>query len=396
VPPDRTGNGLAIRAGVTLEALAEQFDVRFVYAPVYGEQPMPAWVDELTTGTLVLSETLADPFIGTLHRISSLGERRRAMVVYPLPFPARFSTPEAVDAIAAFGGLDVDLVYVFRLYLAPLAQPWLAVHPRQARVVLDLDEEDARVTRQIAELHRLNGDDDSAAVSDADAAKLERMAHEWIPRADLVLVASEKERVAVEALVPGVTAHVLFNSVPPTGEEGVAPAVDLLFVGNLSYLPNIDGARWFCRDVLPLLRHRLGRHVRVGVVGSAVDPRVADLASDPDVMVVPDLPSVTPWYRAATVAVVPLRSGGGSRLKILEAFAHRIPVISTARGAEGLPVTDGVHLLIADSEEHLAEGCARLIDDASLRESLVEAAASVASEHARPRIVARLAAMLTP
>jgi len=370
--------------------------VQLVYAPVYGEQPLPAWVDELTSGTLVLSESLADPFLRAVHRISSPGEQRRAMVVYPRPFPARFSTPEAAAEIAEFGGPDVDLVYVFRLYLAPLAEPWLASHPRRARVVFDLDEEDAKVTRQIAELHRLNGDDDSAAVSEADAAKLGRMAQEWIPQADLVLAASEKERSAVETLVPGVRAQVLPNSVPPAGAEGVAPSIDLLFVANLSYLPNIDGARWFCRHVLPLINQHVGRHVRVAVVGSAVDPRVSDLAADPDVTVVPDPPSVTPWYRATTVAVVPLRSGGGSRLKILEAFAHRTPVISTSRGAEGLPVTDGVHLLIADSEERLAEGCARLLADPSLQASLVEAAAGVASEHARPCVVARLAAMLAP
>jgi len=201
---------------------------------------------------------------------------------------------------------------------------------------------------------------------------------------------------SLEVLLPGVRAQVLPNAAPPTGEEGWAPPVDVLFVGNCSYLPNIDAARWFCRDVLPLVRARLGRAVRVAVVGSSVDERVASLTADRDIVVVSDPPSVTPWYRATTVAVAPLRLGGGTRLKILEAFSHRRPVVSTHLGAQGLPVTDGVHLLMADTAHDIADACARLISDTSLRSSLVHSAVGVAIDHSRPSVVTRLARMVEP
>lgn len=397
VPPGRSGNGLAIRAGVALEALAGAFDVQFVFAPVYGEVRVPAWVGELTTKTLILPEATADPFLRMVPRISTQSERYRALIGYPQPFPARFSTSRAAAEIVAFTGGDIDLVYVFRLFLARLAEPWLVEGGNsRTRFALDVDEDEASAARQIAALHRRNGDEGAAEVADADAAKFERMAQRWAARADLVLASSAHEVATLEVLLPGVGAQVLPNAVPPTGEEGLAPPVDVLFVGNCGYLPNIEAARWFCQDVLPRVRARLGRGVRVAVVGSYVDERVASLAADPDVVVVSDPPSVTPWYRATTIAVVPLRSGGGTRLKILEAFAHRRPVVSTRLGAEGLPVTDGVHLLMADTAEDIADACTCLISETSLRASLVRSAVQVAIDHSRPSVVTRLARMVEP
>jgi glycosyltransferase involved in cell wall biosynthesis len=146
-----------------------------------------------------------------------------------------------------------------------------------------------------------------------------------------------------------------------------------LFVGNLGYLPNAVGARWLCDEVVP----KLGP-VRVVLAGSGPTPGTEALASRPGVTVVADPPTVTPYYRAATVAVVPVRAGGGTRIKVLEAFAHGCPVVSTAAGAEGLPVTDGEHLLLADSADDFAAACRRLLADPNLGAALAQRAKSVA------------------
>ena len=397
VPPGPGGDGLAVRAGVALEALAGSFDVQFVLAPVYGEVPLHPWVGELARKVLVLPEATADPFFRMLQRISAPSEQRRALIGYPRPFQARFCTPEAADEIVAFSGEDIDLVYVFRVFLARLAEPWLAgVGERRTRFALDLDEDESVVARQIAALHRRNGDESTAELADADAVKFERLVQRWAARADLLLTSSAHDVASLEALLPAARPQVLPTAAPPTGKEGSAPPVDVLFAGNCSYLPHIEAARWFCREVLPLVRARLGRGVRVAVVGNDVDERVAGLAADPDVTVVPDPPSVTAWYRASTMAVVPLRVGGGTRLTILEAFAHRRPVVSTRVAAEGLAVSDGVHLLLADTAHEMADACARLIGDASLRASLVRSAVAVAIDHSRPSVVSRLTRMVEP
>jgi glycosyltransferase involved in cell wall biosynthesis len=89
--------------------------------------------------------------------------------------------------------------------------------------------------------------------------------------------------------------------------------------------------------------------------------------------------------------VVPLRAGGGTRTAILEAFANRRAVVSTTCAAYGLDVLDGVHLVLADSADDFAAGCARLLEDRTMRGALVDAAFEVAIEHARPRVVALVA-----
>ena len=103
-------------------------------------------------------------------------------------------------------------------------------------------------------------------------------------------------------------------------------------------------------------------------------PTVTALINEPDITVTGRVASMEEELAKADVVVVPVRSGSGTRLKILEAFAHRIPVVSTTLGAEGLDVEDGVHLLVADSAEAIAEACRRLHDDPELRSRLVFAA----------------------
>lgn len=382
--PSRYGNGLAMRAGVALEGLAMSCDVTLVLAPVYSEEAGSEWIAERADRVHVLSDAVGDPLLRRVLEMPRAEERDRARLVYPRPYAAAWSTPAAAASVVDFTGGDADLVYLMRSYLAPLADPWLQGDDR-TRVVLDVDEYDPASLRELAEVCRLDSDADSAEVALADADKLERMAAEWVPRFDLVLAASAVELDSLQARVGTVAARVLPNPVPMRGDDGWAEPADLLLVANFSYAPNADGARWLCGEVLPRLRRLMGREVRVTLAGSYADPAVAQLGGQ-GVVVVGNPESVTPLYEAATVAVAPLRAGGGTRLKILEAFGHRRAVVSTSRGADGLPVTAGRHLLIADDAEAFAEACQRVLSDDDLRRSLVSAAVDVAIVHAWTRV----------
>jgi glycosyltransferase involved in cell wall biosynthesis len=110
-------------------------------------------------------------------------------------------------------------------------------------------------------------------------------------------------------------------------------------------------------------------------------PGVQRLHDPPAVTVVGAVPTMESELARADVAVVPIRYGSGTRLKILESFAHRIPVVSTTLGAEGLDVRDGVHLLLADDPTGFAAAAARLLTDPDLRHSLVEQAERRYREH---------------
>jgi glycosyltransferase involved in cell wall biosynthesis len=159
-------------------------------------------------------------------------------------------------------------------------------------------------------------------------------------------------------------------------------------VGTLGYYPNADGAAFLCRDVVPLLG-RNGQPPRVAIVGSKPPESVRALGALPEVSVFADVPDVAPYYAAAKVAVVPLRAGGGSRIKILEAFAHGRPVVSTRIGAEGLAVADGRHLLLADTAEAFAAAVRRLLSDPDLAARLAAEARQLVDERYDFECVAR-------
>jgi glycosyltransferase involved in cell wall biosynthesis len=158
----------------------------------------------------------------------------------------------------------------------------------------------------------------------------------------------------------------------PGGDPTADPV--LVMIGRLVYEPNLDGAFYFVDRVWPLVLQEVpAAQLRlVGAFRSESD--VAWLRAQPGVNVVGEVEHVGPELWSSSLAVVPLRYGGGTRIKILEAFAYRLPVVSTTVGCEGLDLDGGRHLLIADRPEDFASACVRLLRDRELRRALTEAA----------------------
>jgi len=146
---------------------------------------------------------------------------------------------------------------------------------------------------------------------------------------------------------------------PPTN---IPPS--LMFIGSMGYAPCADAVLYFCSDILPLIRQAINP-MELRIVGQDPPPEVLKLNGS-GVHVTGRVEDVVPYYRESTVCVVPLRAGGGTRLKILEAMALGRPVVSTTIGCEGLDVVDGEHLLIADTPEQFAEKTLRLLHDRKL------------------------------
>jgi hypothetical protein len=220
-----------------------------------------------------------------------------------------------------------------------------------------------------------------------DARRWRRVQRLIAARADVVTVCS-----ALDSRRLGTRATVLPNcySLPATPVGGKPPRdpASLLFAGLLYYPPNADAAGWLVEDVMPHLLRRLPG-TRVRLVGAA-DPAVTRLDGVHGATVVGPVASMGPELAAADLVVVPVRFGSGTRVKILEAFAHGLPVVSTTLGAEGLGARDGQHLLLADNAEQFADACVRVLTDDALRHALVvEASALHRAEYtpARARAV---------
>lgn len=173
------------------------------------------------------------------------------------------------------------------------------------------------------------------------------------------------------------------SGAPPGG----APV--LLMVGLLTYEANRDAAGFFAAEVLPLIRRSRPEAVFRVVGRYDVETNLFAFQGLPGVSVAGEVSDITTELASADVVVVPIRFGGGTRIKILEAFAHGIPVASTTVGAEGLEVEGGRHLLLADGPEDLARACLRLLDDYALRSALVAEGAALWEARYRSSAVRR-------
>jgi glycosyltransferase involved in cell wall biosynthesis len=160
---------------------------------------------------------------------------------------------------------------------------------------------------------------------------------------------------------------------PPGNPAPAAGPGEMVFVGSMDWMPNVDGVLWFMREVWPrIAAARPG--TTLAIVGRQPPPEILALAADPSVRVTGTVPDVRPWLWQSRLSIVPLRIGGGTRLKIYEAMAARAPVVSTAIGAEGLAGEAGREILIADEPEAFAAACLRLLDGKEGRDGIAEAA----------------------
>ena len=157
------------------------------------------------------------------------------------------------------------------------------------------------------------------------------------------------------------------------------PVADLVFVGSMDWMPNSDGILFFVREVLPLIR-RKRPDCSLAIVGRQPGGEIRALAdADPKILVTGTVPDVRPYLWGSPVSIVPLRIGGGTRLKIYEAMAAQTAVVSTTIGAEGLDVKPPANIRIADEPQAFADACLDLLNDAGERNRMVRETAALVS-----------------
>ncbi len=197
---------------------------------------------------------------------------------------------------------------------------------------------------------------------------------------DLVLAVSDADGQTIERLYPGAARapiHVVKTGVDtayftPQPDRATRPA-HIVFTGSMDWLPNEDGMQYFVREILPLVQ-RAEPEATLSIIGRSPTPAVKRLAAEAGVDVTGRVDDVRPHVAAGSIYVVPLRIGGGTRLKIFEAMSMAKAVVSTTIGAEGLPVTDGRDIVIADEPSAFAAAIVRLIRDTAARREIESAA----------------------
>ncbi len=364
IEPAPGGNGLAMRTELFRRGAEGGFEVESVVVPVAGSVS-----SGFQGGSRVVPLDPARVRAGIPDLIANPRWRERLSRAGELPGLARQASPGLADGvIEAIAPGPVDALHVMRSYLAPLG---VAVAERLAvgSLTLDLDEDDeafaqdAGASAEAAGYRRLLSTfgGEFRARSAASAVEAEAIAarHGWpvqsIPNAVELPPASGRSR-------------------PSSGDRVV------LFVGNLTYGPNVEAVQELVREVLPPLRRRLDGSVRVRVRLVGEHGGALSGLAGPGVELPGFVEDLAPEYAAADAVVAPLRHGGGTRIKLLEAFAYGVPVVASPVAAAGLDVSDGHHLVITGDPEQTAEAVASILLDGERSARLAAAAGTLVRE----------------
>jgi sugar transferase (PEP-CTERM/EpsH1 system associated) len=214
--------------------------------------------------------------------------------------------------------------------------------------------------------------------------KLQRYEAHACRRLDRIVVVSEADAKAIQRLVPALQCAVVPNGVDTdffTPWEAEDSDITLVFTGKMDFRPNVDAVLWFAREVLPLIQREMPQ-VSLKVVGRNPHPRLQGLQGSSNIILTGYVEDVRPYIGEAAVYVVPLRVGGGTRLKLLEAMSMAKAIVSTSLGCEGIPVRPDRELVIADDPVSFARAVVGLMRDRERRAQLGISARELAvSEH---------------
>jgi glycosyltransferase involved in cell wall biosynthesis len=347
-PPFPLVTGARIRTHRLLTGLAETFDTTFVTFEHHARSPDGHIAPEELRRCLPGIDVVTVPGCGPGKRLRQLGSvlssrsweygrYRREQMRELLGRLVAEREPHVVHfddlGVAQFGPLG-DSANVY------------SAHNVEYRILVGTAASSRALRRQFARLER---------------RKVEPVERRVWETMELCLACSEHD--AADMRAAGAKVLVCPNGADPV-ERLAAPRrhpgdqLNVLFVGAVNYRPNQLGLEWFIKDVLPLVRARSSVPVHVDVVGS----RPRRLVGQEQVTLHGRVHSLEPFYRRAHVVVVPVLYGSGTRLKVIEAMAYRRPVVSTAAGAEGLPIVPGKDYFQADDDETFAGAVLKLAD----------------------------------
>jgi len=241
-----------------------------------------------------------------------------------------------------------DLIHLDSCHMVEYAPLIETVWRSPARTVYDWHNIESELMRRFADQAESAP---KRAYAKLTAKRLESLEKRILGSGFGHLVCSAREKEKLLAIAPGARIAVIENGVDTHRFAPVETVARrrLVYVGAMDFHANIDAVRWFTRQAWPAIHQRFPEW-RLTLIGSHPAPAVRELAAEPNVEVTGTVPDVAPYYRDALAAIVPLRTGGGTRLKILEAMAAGVPVVSSPQGAEGLAVTPGENIDVVDDE----------------------------------------------
>lgn len=355
--PYPVAGGGALRCASLLEYLGRRYDVDVI---VFRQPGAPDPASLFPIGLVRRVTVLELPPNGRSFAARTMRNAGRVVRRIP-PLVDRFAGFSAPIA-RALAGARYDLGLIDHSWCAPYLEQ---VSPVCSRTVLNLVDVESVLHGRCAAVEGL-ATATAHRVFQGASLELERR---WLPRFSLVLATSQADAEVARAIAPQARVAVYPNALPPTPLPVAGDEEAIVFSGNMEYHPNVTAVRYFRREIWPRLRDRWPLLVwrLVGKNPAAVRQYTG---GDPRIEVAGPVVDAVCELARSRVAVVPLLTGSGTRLKILEAWAAGLPVVSTTIGAEGLPVRDGETALLADGAEAFAGAVTRLLACTELRRKM--------------------------
>ncbi len=288
--------------------------------------------------------------------------------------------PPLVDRFSGFGAPLADLLRGREYEAVVIEHFWCAPYVEQVRVC---------AKRVVLNLHNIESawheslaDHEGYARSLAlrrFAAASEALEHKWLPAFESILVASRADAERVRGLAGRANICVYPNALPDIPQPARLEQHKIVFSGNLEYAPNISAIRFFKQSIWPVVRARWPQ-LRWRIIGKNPDAIRGTVDNDARIELTGTVDDAVVELAKAQVAVVPLLSGSGTRVKILEAWAAATPVVSTTIGVEGLECQDGKHALLADDAGRFADAISRLLESSGERARIGSAGRRILEE----------------
>lgn len=362
--PSPAFGGALIRVYETLRYLSSRHRVTLL-APIGGPQNP----EDRPALTAICETVVAVPVSEAVHAVSrrlALGLVRGMPFIQSLHHDANMA--KQVSRLTALHAYDI--IHVEHSFMAPYLAS-ISPQSRAKRVLTMHNIESLRFRRELPTTRwgarRLALQTDRLFFGSWEETAIQRF--------DGIVTVSLPEQEWARARAPGAQIATVPNGVDTdyfSPALGTRSPRTIVFTGLMNYPPNVDAAVWFCDAILPLIARR-HPDIRFVIVGDKPTPEVLGLARRPHVNVTGRVPDVRPYFADCAAVVVPLRSGAGTRLKILEAMAMQRAVVSTGQGAEGLEVTHGVNILVGDTPETIASHLCRVVENPEIREQLASA-----------------------
>lgn len=288
----------------------------------------------------------------------------------------RYSSERMRKILYQLKAIDFDIVSCNFIYMAQYRELFPHAYP-----VLEEHNIESQLLRRCAELHQDSKELDKLAKqvdavkafveSNHEAQLLEAYEDQHWQKFPLRTVVSEQDRQQLDQRCTKGRTVVVKNGIDIETVALVESSntKNILFIGTMSYYPNIDGACYFVEEILPIVWQQ-DPTISFYIAGSDPPEKVKSLAQDPRIKVIANPENMSDVAQECSITVVPLRIGSGTRIKIIHSMAMGLPIVSTTLGCEGLNVEDGTHLLVRDQPEEFAQATLKLVSDAELRQKL--------------------------